>query len=230
MVCTGPAHNIATGCVLSPARRTALLAWARRVDGLVVEDDYDSEFSYDGPALPALQGADPDRVALLGSMSRTMTPTVGVGWLAVPGRWAGTFQPDPYLPSGPSALNQLALAHFVESGAFDRHLRASRQRFRARRNTLLAELDRLLPGCQVRGAQGGLHVLLDLPEGVASEAVRVEAGRRDLRLCDIDYTRMQPIPGDTQLTVGYGNLNDAVVEEAIVVLAQSVRAVQASLH
>lgn len=228
VVCTGPAHNVATGCVMSPARRAALLAWARRVDGLIIEDDYDSEFTYDGPAQPALQGADPFRVALIGSMTRTMTPTVGVGWLAAPPRWAAAGHPDPLLPSGPFALNQMALANLLESGAYDRHLRASRQRFRARRNVLLAELARLLPECRVRGAQGGLHVLLDLPDGVAGDQVRAEAQRHDLRICQVGSTRFVHDPDDNRLLVGYANLNDSLVVEAVEVLAQAVRHIERS--
>jgi GntR family transcriptional regulator / MocR family aminotransferase len=137
-VCVGPAHQAATGCVLPPHRRTALLDWARRAGGLIVEDDYDSEFSYDRPALPPMQGTDRDRVALLGSMSRTMTPTVNIGWVVASRRWVQAIRTDPKVPLSPPALTQLALARFIESGAYDRHLRRSRLHFRARRAALLA--------------------------------------------------------------------------------------------
>ena len=137
-VCVGPAHQAATGCVLPPHRRTALLDWARRAGGLIVEDDDDSEFSYDRPALPPMQGTDRDRVALLGSMSRTMTPTVNIGWVVASRRWVQAIRTDPKVPLSPPALTQLALARFIESGAYDRHLRRSRLHFRARRAALLA--------------------------------------------------------------------------------------------
>jgi GntR family transcriptional regulator / MocR family aminotransferase len=222
-VCVGPAHQVATGCVLAPHRRTALLNWARRVDGLVVEDDYDSEFSYDGPALPVMQGTDPDRVALLGSMSRTLTPTVNIGWVVAPGRWVQAIRTDPKIPLMPPALTQLALAHFIESGAYDRYLRASRQRFRARRAALLAALARVLPECRVRGAEAGLHLLLELPAGSDVAAIIAEAALHGIRLCDMDELRLRPEPGASRLMVGYGNLNDAVVDQAIAVLAEIIR-------
>ena len=89
-VCVGAARQVATGCVLAPHRRAALLDWARRVDGLVIEDDFDSEFSYGGPAPAVMQGTDRQRVALLGSVNRTLNPTVGIGWVVAPRRWVST--------------------------------------------------------------------------------------------------------------------------------------------
>jgi GntR family transcriptional regulator / MocR family aminotransferase len=222
-VCVGPAHNVASGCVLAPHRRSALLAWARRTGGLIVEDDYDSEFSWDGPALPAMHGTDPDRVALLGSMSRTLTPTVNVGWVVAPRRLVRSVRAAPQAPLGPPALTQLALAHFLESGAYDRHLRASRQRFRARRNALVAALRRELPEYRIRGAEAGLHLLLELPAGTDRAGILAAAARRDMRLCDIDDTRFEPDPDEHRLQVGYGNLADARVGEAVTVLADVIR-------
>ena len=88
-VCVGAARQVALGCPLGPRRRAALVDWARRVDRLVVEDDYYSEFSYDRPAPPVLQGTARDRVALLGSMSQALGPTVAVGWVVL------SAQPEP---------------------------------------------------------------------------------------------------------------------------------------
>jgi len=226
-VCVGPAHHVVTGCVLAPHRRAALLDWARRVDGLIVEDDYDSEFSYDGPAPAAMQGTDPDRVALLGSMSRTLTPTVNVGWVVAP-RWlVEAVRTDPRVPVNSPALTQLALVHFMESGAYDRYLRASRQRFRARRNALVAALELRLPECRIRGAQAGLHLLLELPAGSNITAIVAELQKHDIQLCDVDSSRFQPDPGEFRLQIGYANLSDSLVEEAVAVLAGVIREVGA---
>jgi GntR family transcriptional regulator / MocR family aminotransferase len=223
-VCAGPAHNVGTGCTLAPHRRRELLDWARGTGGIIVEDDFDSEFSYDEPALPAIQGAGPDRVALLGSMSRTLTPAVGVGWVAAPRRLVPSLRAT---QPGPPALTQLALAHLLESGGYDRHLRASRQRFRARRNALLAALARELPGCPVQGGHAGLHLVLQLPPGTPGAAVIAAAQRHDMRLCDINDTRFQPDPEESRLQVGYGNLADSLVGEAVTVLAEVIHQVTA---
>ena len=224
LICVGPAHQVVTGAVLTPERRGRLIAWARRVDGLIIEDDYDSEFSYDGPAPPAIHGADPHRVALIGSMSRTMTPTVNVGWIVVPRHLVDAVRAEPRLAATAPALSQLALAHFLETGDFDRHLRASRKRLRARRDILLAELARQLPEARLSGHQSGLHFPMDLPEGASATHVLAGAPQRSLALCDVHQMRLHGTLEEGRIQVGYGNLADSVAAEAAGVLAELVRA------
>ena len=222
-VCVGTARQVAYGYPLAPGRRTELLAWARQSGGLIVEDDYDSEFSYAGPVPPVLQGAGRDRVALLGSMSRTLNPTVSIGWVVAPRRLTAGVRAGRGLTVSPPALNQLALAHFMESGAYDRHLRASRQRFRARRTALANALARELPSYRVRAGQAGLDLLLDLPPGTDTAAILAAAQRQDMRLGTLDALRLVPDPAAPGLLLGYGNLSDRLVDEAAAVLAGILR-------
>jgi GntR family transcriptional regulator/MocR family aminotransferase len=156
-------------------------------------------------------------------MSRTMTPTVNVGWAVVPRRFAAALSGTSAIPSGPPALTQLALAQFIESGAYDRHLRASRQRFRHRRDALVAALRRELPECGIQGAEAGLHFTLELPAGSNVPAILAAAQRRDMRLCDIADARFEPDPHERLLQVGFGNLSDTMVGQAAHVLAAVVR-------
>ncbi len=221
-VCVGTARQVALGCTLAPHRRTALLDWAGRADALIVEDDYDAEFSFDGPALPVLQGRAPERVALLGSMSKTLTPTVSIGWVVAPRRWVPAIRTEYELSATPATLNQLALAHFMQSGGYDRYLRASRQRLRARRAALTGALSRRLPELHVRGAKAGLDMLVELPAGSDTKAIIAAAERRDLQMCDPDELRFNHEPGPPGLLLGFGNLNDSVVDEAVAVLADVI--------
>jgi GntR family transcriptional regulator / MocR family aminotransferase len=217
-VCLGTARQILLGNPLAPDRRSALLDWARRVDGIVVEDDYDSEFGYEGPVPPVMQGRDRRRVALLGSMSRVLTPTINVGWVVPPPHLVDAVRDTGQPAFTPPALNQLALAHFMESGAYDRHLRASRLRFRTRRNALLAALERHLPGYPVTATESGLHVLIELPAGTDLARLTAEAARHGVALCDPTdmWYGLPPLP---LLPVGYANLNDPVIDEAVALLA-----------
>lgn len=223
-VCVGAARQVALGCPLGPRRRPALVDWVRRVDGLVIEDDYWSEFSYDRPAPPVLQGTASDRVALLGSMSQALGPTVSVGWVVAPRRWVPAVRAEHEIQLLPPALNQLALVQLMQSGAYDRHLRASRQRYRARRNTLIDALRRHLPGYRVRGAEAGMELLLELPPGTDITAIRRAAARRGIELANLDEKQLQPEPLDLGLLIGYGNIKDTAIDGAIAALADVIRA------
>jgi GntR family transcriptional regulator/MocR family aminotransferase len=217
-----PAHQFPVGAALSPERREGLVAWARSCDGVVIEDDYDAEFRYDRRPIGALQALAPDRVVLAGSLSKTASPALGVGWLVLPPWLQGAIR-DAGAPA-PSTLDQLALARFLTTGGLDRHLRAARTRYRRRREALLGALARMLPECRVSGIAAGLHVVLDLPPGVRAVDVVRAAEPHDLGLTDIRRYRVSPdAPAPERLVLGYGDLADPLVDEAVRLLATVVR-------
>jgi len=223
-VCVGEARQVAFGWPLAPHRRPALVDWARRVDGLVIEDAYLSELSYDHPAPPVLQGTARDRVALLGSMSQALGPTVGIGWVVTPRRWVPAVRAKHEIQLLPPALNQLALVQLMQSGAYDRHLRASRQRYRARRNVLIDALRRHLPGYPVRGAEAGMQLLLELPPGTDVTAILRAAARRGIELWNLYEMQLEPEPSDPGLLLGYGSIKDSAIDAAVAALAEVIGA------
>jgi GntR family transcriptional regulator/MocR family aminotransferase len=226
MVVVSPAHQFPTGVVLAPERRARLLAWARRVDGLIVEDDYDAEFRYDRRPVGTLQGADPQRVALAGSLSKTLSPALGLGWLVTPPEWTALISAVPH-PAAPAVLDQFALAGFIESGGYDRHLRAARKRYRTRRDALLAALGRRLPAYPIAGVAAGLHLVLKPPDDPARRCDPTEAVRRaataGLRIASVRQYQMNRSHLDAALVLGYGNLADNEIERAVSTLAAALR-------
>jgi GntR family transcriptional regulator / MocR family aminotransferase len=139
-----------------------------------------------------------------------------------PRRWVHAVRAEHEIQLLPPALNQLALVQLMQSGAYDRHLRASRQRYRARRNTLMDALRRHLPEYHVRGAEAGLQVLLELPPGTDVTAILRAAARRGIELCNL--YEIQPQPSDPGLLVGYGNIKDTAIDGAVAALAGVIRA------
>lgn len=225
-VCVGTARQLAYGAPLKADRRRQLLDWAQRTGGLVIEDDYDHEFSYDRPVPPVLQGSDPHRVALMGSMSQALGPTVSIGWVVTPGRLVQAVRAADEIQVLPPALNQLALANLMRSGGYHRHLRATRLHLRTRRDLLVDALRTRLPGYRVHGAESGMMLLLELPSGTDTAAIIAAAARRGLQIGDIEEMRLQPDPARPGLLLGYGNLDDRVIDEAVAILSDLV--VQAS--
>ncbi|MFF8674904.1 PLP-dependent aminotransferase family protein [Streptomyces sp. NPDC015242] len=173
-----PAHQFPTGGPLHPARRTAVLDWARAPDGLVLEDDYDGEFRYDRKPVGAVQGLDPERVIHLGSVSKSLSPAVRLGWMVLPERYVdAVLAAKGEREAWASVLDQLCLADFVASGAYDRHVRRMRQRYRGRRDRLVAALAAHAPHIEVSGVAAGLHAVLRLPPGSEASAVKAAAWR-----------------------------------------------------
>jgi GntR family transcriptional regulator / MocR family aminotransferase len=100
---------------------------------------------------------------------------------------------------------------------------ASRQRYRARRNALIDALRHHLPGYQVRGAEAGLQLLLELPPGTDVTAILRAAARRGIELCNLYELQLQPEPANPGLLIGYGNVRDTAIDEAIAALAEAIR-------
>ena len=214
-----PAHQFPTGAVLSGARRRQLLAWARRRDALVIEDDYDAEFRYDREPVRALQGLDPDRVAYLGTTSKTLAPALRLGWLVVPDRLVcDTAEVKHLLDVSSPPIDQRALAHFIQTGDYDRHVRRARAIYRQRRDALMTALDRRLPGLAVEGVAAGVHVLLRLPAAVDDKALAARAGRCGVRVSPLSQFALSLAAG-RGLVLGYGGLRERAVDAAVAALA-----------
>lgn len=222
-----PAHQFPTGVVLSPQRRGELLAWARSVDGVVLEDDYDAEFRYDRRPVGTVQGTDPSRVALFGSLSKTMSPALGLGWMVTPPAWTPRVRTIATAAPPPPMLDQLTFAGFLGSGGYDRYLRTARKRYRKRRDALVEALRRLLPDRPLSGVAAGLHLVLELDPGTPAAEVVRRAASHDVRLADLDGYRMEPMPDAPGLVLGYGNLTDNAVVPAVTALARVIGEVSA---
>ncbi|MGA6168188.1 PLP-dependent aminotransferase family protein [Amycolatopsis magusensis] len=199
------AHQFPLGMALHPARRRALLAWAERTGGLVIEDDYDAEHRYDRPALGAIRALDPTRVAYLGSVSKVLIPALRIGWLVLP----PDLREEVVLTKkrhdlGCAPLPQAALARMLRSGGYDRHLRRTRRLYRQRRDALLDALATALPAWRPVGIAAGLHVVLRLPDGTDDTEVHQALAARGIHAPALSgYAHSaagRPFPG---LVLGY---------------------------
>lgn len=205
-----PAHQFPTGVPLHPDRRAAAVDWARSTGGLILEDDYDGEFRYDRQPVGALQGLDPEHVVYLGTASKSLAPGVRLGWMVVPRNMVGEVTAAKGLSDwSSSALDQLTLAEFLASGAYDRHVRSMRLRYRNRRDQLVAALAERAPAIRVSGIAAGMHAVLELPEGGEAEVVRAAAwqglaveGLAHFRHPDAELRR-------EALVIGYGTPTDS---------------------
>ena len=160
-----PSHQYPTGATLSLDRRISILEWALRTRSYVIEDDYDSDFRYSGSPLTALKGLDTHgSVIYLGTFSKCMGAALRLGYLVVPKELVEPARALKTLESsGQPWLEQTAMADFIESGAFTRHLRRIRQTYLKRRDHLAEELRRQFGDVSLAGLDGGMHFVWQLP-------------------------------------------------------------------
>jgi GntR family transcriptional regulator/MocR family aminotransferase len=220
-----PAHQSPTGVVLSAARRHALVDWAKRGGGYVIEDDYDSEFRYDKEPVGALQGLAQDRVFLVGTASKALAPAVRLGWVHAPSPLAGAVAEEKEMSDrGSCTIDQLALAALLTSGRYDRHLRRMRSVYASRRAALVQAFARHSPGVRLTGLAAGFHAVAPLPAGADEAAVIAAAGERRVGLYGIGAYRGTADPAaPPALVIGFGNVGERAIDPAIAAVADLLR-------
>jgi GntR family transcriptional regulator / MocR family aminotransferase len=174
-----PSHQFPLGVPLHSDRRAAVVDWARRTGGVIIEDDYDGEFRYDRSPVGALHGIDPEHVIYMGTASKSLAPGLRLGWLVLPDRLVhavGRQRGERQETSG--FVDQLAMAEFIVSGSYDRHIRTMCAQYRRRREELVAAVARSSPETTVAGMPAGLHVLLELAGADESALSRQREWRR----------------------------------------------------
>jgi GntR family transcriptional regulator/MocR family aminotransferase len=224
VVVVTPAHQSPTGVVLAAKRRHALVAWAARNDGFVVEDDYDSEFRYDREPVGVLQGLAPDRVFTIGTVSKSLAPAVRLGWVLVPPPLVEAIAAQKRLSDrGSSGLDQLAVAALLESGRYDRHLRHMRAVYARRRGVLIDSLARHAPGVRLTGLAAGFHAVAHLPDTADEQAVVTAARQRSVGLYAMGPERTIATGAPPQLVLGFGNVGERAIESGIAAVADLLR-------
>jgi GntR family transcriptional regulator/MocR family aminotransferase len=219
-----PSHQFPLGGILPVGRRQELLKWATHAGAFLVEDDYDGEFRYDTKPTETLHSLDTNgRVIYLGTVSKTLSPELRLGYLVVPHELMSSFALAKRLTDRHSALLQQRTLHvFVENGGLERHIRRARRINGKRRATLLSELQRMLGDRgEVAGEAAGLHIVLWL-NGIGSEledGFVAKAGEQCLGLygitpfyADKQHRHTEPRAG---FVMGYAALGDTDIRRGI---------------
>lgn len=172
-----PSHQYPIGMPLSMSRRLALIEWARKHNGWIVEDDYDSELRYSGYPFPSMQGLDNERVVYMGTFSKVLAPSLRLGYLVVPDCLVNSFIGARALMGRGSPLTeQHVIAAYMKEGYFEAHIRRIRNVYAERREVLLNALQHELPELRIQPADQGMHIVVWLPEGVSDIRIADAAG------------------------------------------------------
>jgi GntR family transcriptional regulator / MocR family aminotransferase len=223
-----PSHQFPLGGVLSAERRREVVGWAERAGAWVLEDDYDGEFRYHARPAPPLHVLGGERVIYIGTASKSLSPRLRLGWLVAPPHLADVLaRAKGLLDRHAPALEQEALAEFIETGAYERHIRRIRRRYAERRGAMSAALSETL-GDRVRlsGAEAGLHLIAwfdDTPasrEGEVVEAARA-AGVGVYGVAPL-YGSGTEAPEAAGLVLGYAALSPEEIRRGVRLLARTI--------
>lgn len=213
-----PSHQFPTGAVMSASRRLDLLQWADRAGAVIIEDDYDSEFRYEGRPLAALQGLDRSGAVLYtGTLSKVLLPALRLGYMVAPVRFQAAVRGAKWLTDRHVALlYQAVLALFIEEGHFERHLRRMRKVYQRRRDALLEAFARNFGDrAVVMGTESGMHVLVRLDGIGDTEAFIARARTQGVGIYSArGYHTLEPPPG-AMFLMGYSSIDEVGIAEGV---------------
>ena len=220
-----PSHHYPTGLTMPIQRRQALLRWAEEADGLIIEDDYDSEFRFTGRPIPPLQSIDRQgRVIYMNTFSQTIAPSMRIGFLVLPPRLLDRWQAAAgFYSCTVPALEQAVLARFMSSGHYEQHLSRMRIEYRARRAAVL-EAFRTSPFAHritITENGAGLHFLLKLDTCRSGGELRARGVELGIRAGFLSEYAVVPTPEmDRTLVVNYASLDPRQLDGAMDLLAE----------
>jgi len=212
-----PSHQYPLGVIMSAPRRLQLLDWARRHGAWLIEDDYDSEYRYDGPPIASLHGLDTDhRVLYIGTFSKVLFPALRVGYLVIPLDLVARFRRvRAATDNSPAPLYQAVLHDFIHDGHFARHIRRTRAAYAERRRVLVDAIERELgDAAHVVGDRAGIHLVVMLPRGARDRDIAIRAARDGISVIPLStcYASPRPRPG---LILGYGTTRVTEIADAV---------------
>lgn len=232
LIFTTPSHQFPTGVVLSIKRRIELIEYARKHDCLIVEDDYDSEFRFEGNPIQSLQNLDPDRVIYVGTFSKILSPALRMGYLVLPESLVREMKNEKYVADIHSpVLEQLTMARFIEEGHLSQHIRKMKAIYFKRRNHLEACLkENFGDAVTLTGTKSGMHLVAAFESVMFDAELRSALNEKQIFVTTLgDYLLkddQNPPPvekaADHALVLGYGNTDLREIEAGVAGIAAVV--------
>ncbi|MGI6227300.1 MAG: PLP-dependent aminotransferase family protein, partial [Peptococcales bacterium] len=222
IVYVSPSHQFPMGSVMPIGKRVQLLNWAHAREGLIIEDDYDSELRYSGRPVPSLQGLSKgSRVIYLGTFSKILLPSIRISFMVLPENILPLYQQgkEKYNQTS-SQIEQIALALFMQEGMLEKHIRRLRKIY-ARKNQLLIEtIEKIMKDrVKVQGSETGLHILLELCSEESPEIIRSLAEQVGVKVIPLSNYFLNDSENKKPLVLlSYGGIPIDHIEPAIKLL------------
>lgn len=219
-----PAHQFPLGATMSLERRMALLSWASRAGAFVIEDDYDSEYRFEGLPVPALQSLDNhSSVIFIGSFSKTLFPALRVGYVVLPAPLVDPFVALRYRTDfRNSSFDQAVLCDFIVDGHLARHLRRMRNSYAERLEALIEGAKQHLGGLlEISNVRAGLYTIGYLKNGMTSRQAEKLAVGQGVEVLAVDRCTLRR-PDPNALLLGFGGFDEIAIRQGLIRLAKAL--------
>lgn len=217
-----PSHQFPYGMIMPITRRTQLLQWAKKEeDRYIIEDDYDSEFRYSGKPIPALQGLDTDgKVIYMGTLSKALLPSLRMSYIVLPKNLINKYQKE-YLfyTQSVSRMDQEVIRRFLNEGYWEKHIHKMRVVYRKKRDRLVFEIEKYFSNrVEVIGEDSGLHILLQVHNGMREEELIQEAAKYSIKLYPVSTYYKDGTAPENVVLLGFAILSEEEIAKAVQLL------------
>lgn len=230
LVHTSPSHHFPTGCVMPIDRRQKLLSWAVSQDAYIIEDDYDSEFRFDGKPIATFNSMRPDHVIYMNTFTRSLAPSIRIAYMVLPERLMDKYKEKLFFYSGTvSSFDQYTLATFIKDGYYERHIRRVRNKYRTYRENLLYAIEKsgLSRLVNVHEDRAGFHMIFEVNTAIDEKKFIKSLENRDIKISPLDlYSYNSAQTYKNKYLLCYGDQNREVLIEAMARIVQAIEECQ----
>lgn len=224
LIFTTPSHQFPMGVILPVGRRIEMIKYAEQHNAYIVEDDYDSEFRFDGNPIQSMQYLNPERVIYVGTFSKTLMPALRIGYMVLPSSLCKQMKDAKFVADYHSPiLEQLTLARFIETGLFEYHIRKMRKLYLKKRNHLNDCLNHAFGNrVTISGAEAGLHFVVSFDDTRFDNTLMCKIESRGIRIATMNKHYLSKefyTPYDNSLIFGYGNTKIEEMEKGVKILS-----------
>jgi GntR family transcriptional regulator/MocR family aminotransferase len=213
-----PSHQFPMGGILSTQRRLKLAEFARRTGCYIIEDDYDSEFRFNGPPINSLHELNSEQVIYVGTFSKILFPSLRLGYLVMPFSLVKQCREWKRLADHHSnSINQLTLTRFIENGDLERYVMKAKKLYMKRRNLLISLLNKHFSGnVKIYGAPVGMHIVAEFDSVLFSMELINRLKEDGINVIPVENHAIEKGKHTNQIILGYAHLSPSKLEQGII--------------
>jgi len=218
-----PSHQFPLGGILSIQRRLQLIEYAQKMNCYIVEDDYDSEFTYEGAPVPSIQGIAPNHVIYVGTFSKILSPGLRIGYAILPEELVDSFEQIKWFSDRhTSSLEQLVLARFIKEGYLDRHVRKMKKIYKEKRERLVSAIQQNFQYATIIGKSAGMHLVVEIPGIDFQPALIHKIQESGVKVYPIEQYSLEKGKHKDRFVMGYGGLTLEEIEAGVQLLRKTL--------